>query len=144
VFDTNEICKRGMRGVVTNASTLTFTRGNGTGGGCTDAPILDLAWERVELPTGALVQPVTITHSNNAASGSATLPTSVDLTRTAVFMAGQTHGGQVFGESDYSANDVIGAIQGTATLTATTVTVTRPTTGLGTATFSPFVVQFVP
>lgn len=145
-YDTDDICKRKLRGVVTNATTLDFTRGDGAGGACIDSAIAELAWERVELPAGALVQSVTVTHPNNAAAGWATIATAVDVTRSVVFMAGQGQGGQAGGESNFGGlgNDIVGAVLGTASLSGTTVTVTRPAINLGTASFTPFVVQFVP
>ncbi len=146
VADDAAICKRRLRGVVSSATGLAFTRGDGAVGSCVDSDIAELAWERIELPAVHGVQSVTVTHASNAATGSATLASQVDLTRSVVLMSGQGMGGQAGGESNYSASAVIGAVLGLPTFDAagTTVTVTRAGPNFGTATFSPFVIQFAP
>ena len=143
--DNDVICKRKLRGVVATSAALAFTRGDGAAGNCVDSEIAELAWERVELPAGNTVQSANVLHANNADTGSASI-TAVDLTRSVVFMAGQGMGGQAAGESNFAANDIIGAVVGTATFNTAgnQVTVTRPAANLGTATFTPFVVQFAP
>ena len=146
VADDNAICKRKLRGVVTSTTALTFTRGDGAVGSCVDSDIPELAWERIELPAGALVQSVNVTHASNALTGNAAVSTPVDITRSVVFMAGQGNGGQAAGESNFTSNDAVAAVLGLPTMdaTGTTVTVTRAAINFGTATFSPFVVQFAP
>jgi len=145
VADNGAICKRKLRGVVASTTALTFTRGDGAGGVCADSDLVELAWERIELPTGNSVQAPTVLHANNADTGAGSI-TAVDLSRSVVFMAGQGMGGQAAGESNFASNDIIGAVVGTATFNAAAnqVTVTRPALNLGTATFSPVVVQFSP
>lgn len=137
------ICKRRYRGVVSGTS-LTFTRGNGVVGDCADTTVNELAWARVELPVGSLVQSTTVVHPPGAVVGSSTIATAVDSTRSIVFMAGQGLGGQASGEGDYSADDLLAAVVGIPSVSGTTVTVTRTVPGLGAATFTPFVVQFAP
>ena len=144
--DSEDICKRVLRGVVTDATTLTFTRGNGATGACTDTLVEDLAWERIELPVGGEVQSARVNHAANTDTGSTTIGVAVDLTRTVLLMASQGLGGQAGGESDFAGlgNDVSGAVLGTPSLSGTTVTVTRPAINLGSASFTTYVVQFAP
>ena len=139
-----EICKRKLRGQVTNGTTLDFFRGAGTLGTCVDAPIAELVWERVELPLGSLVQQLHIGHVADTASDAGTLTTAVDSSRTVLFMGSQGPGGQAGGESNYASNDIIGALLGTPSLSGNTVTVTRPAANLGAALFTVFVVQWAP
>ena len=49
-------------------------------------------------------------------------------------------------ETDFAGmgNDVVGAFVGTPSVTGKIVTVTRPATNLGGASFTPYVVQLVP
>jgi len=130
-------CSRLMRGTV-SGTTLNFIRG------CSNAGD-DLMWERVELPAGNTVQtPATpVTMSSGVNTGTFTMGTPVDLTRTLAFSAGQLTSGQGIGETS---GTVFG--EGTARhqLTGTTtLLLTRDAAATaGTAAFSPFVLELQP
>lgn len=98
----SNICRRRTRGEITNATTLTFTRG------CSGADLQDISWELVKLPTGGgSVQQVNgATPSGNDTTGSLTF-SSVDLTRSVMFFGGQGPGGSATG-STTSTTDRVG------------------------------------
>lgn len=96
------ICRRRLRGEITNATTLGFNRG------CTGADLQDIAWQHVRLPGAATVQQV---HGNmSGATGSGNLAISaIDLTRTVGFLGGMGPGGTAGGSTTYSMTDRLGA-----------------------------------
>ena len=133
------ICRRRLRGEITNGTTLTFARG------CTGADIQDIAWEHVKLPTGgATVQQV---HGNTSSGSAATANltiSSVDLTRTVGFLGGMGPGGTAGGATNYSATDRLGAALARVTFNnSTQVVYTRAVSDL-VGQFTGYVVQFNP
>ncbi len=110
----SNICRRRARGEITNATTLTFTRG------CNGADLQDISWELVKLPTGGgSVQQVNgATTAGNATTSS--LPfSSVDLTRSVVFLGGQGPGGSATGSSS-SPTDRVGTSLATVNVSSST------------------------
>lgn len=105
-----------------------------------------LAWERVELPTGTVAQPVDAPiATGSASSGPLTFGASVVDHRTVVLASGQGPGGQAGGETDYGASDDLGVPNATFTLSPPTgLSATRATNVPNVSRFTPFVVQFAP
>jgi hypothetical protein len=153
------ICKRRLRvrhgGSGTPSTELQFRRGAGNmpPAECTNSPIKELAWERVQLPTceeacPAVQHPanVTLMSTTNALSA---MFTSVALHKSIVFMAGQGAGGQSAGETNYAeansaTGDNTGAVHGVATFQSNTQVRIERAVGVATAIFAPQVVQFDP
>jgi len=101
------ICNRLLRGEITGNNSVRFIRGNGAGN-CNDVTIPEVAWERVELPSGYSIQEKDVSISDGQSSGKTGVNT-VALHRTLVFSGGQSFSGQSSGETNFSANDIIGA-----------------------------------
>lgn len=126
-----DIGQKLVRGVVTNATTLTFDRDN-TG------QALDLTWYLVEFTDATTVQ-----HGSEAFGGAetqrdVTLPTAVDLSATFAVGGVQGRGGK----SPYAATDNPGVGWVTAALTTTTnLQLTRGLSGSTTADVGWFVVH---
>lgn len=164
------ICKRRLRGRLhSNGTNIDFRRGAGGGGAgtnCTNSDVLELAWERVQLPVCSAGTGCTTAQSQVSASGGATntSPTSqltngngtttwnitaVTTHRSIVFSGGQGPGGQSAGEGNYNdtngdTGDDTGALHARFYFnSASQVGLTRAVTG-DTANFIPFVVQFDP
>ncbi|MDP1824301.1 MAG: hypothetical protein Q8L48_13690 [Archangium sp.] len=135
------ICRRRLRGEITNGTTLTFTRG------CTGADIQDIAWEVVRLPVTSpvsSVQQVTASTTSGQTSVAVTPFTAVDLTRSVAFIGGQGPGGTATGSTTYTATDRVGAAMARAVLTSTTgLTFTRDSNDL-IGSFTGYVVQVTP
>lgn len=131
------ICHRRLKGEITNATTLTFTRG------CTGADIQDISWETVRLPAGATVTAYAMSASASA-TATQTLSPAVDLTRTVSFLGGQGQGGAASGSTTYTSSDRVGAAQARPVLTnATTLTLNRGTSDL-VGSYTAYVVQLTP
>ena len=135
------ICRRRLRGEITNGTTLTFTRG------CTGADIQDIAWEVVRLPVTApvsSVQQVTASTTSGQATVAVAPFSAVDLTRSVAFIGGQGPGGTASGSTTYTASDRVGAALARAVLTSTTgLTFTRDSNDL-IGSFTGYVVQVTP
>lgn len=133
----NAICRRRLRGEITNGSTLTFNRG------CNGADVQDISWETVRLPAGGTVTQYAMTPASANATTTQTI-TAVDLTRTVVFMGGQGQGGSATGSTTYTSADRVGAAQARVVLTnTTTVTLVRGTNDL-IGSFAVYVMQLTP
>ncbi len=142
----DNFCKRRFRGEVTNGTTLTFARGAGLGGGCTNNNLVELAWEEVLFPSGTLVQPVAVTVGGSQSTGSGSLSTAVDVTRTVLLMAGSGPGGQSAGETNYWASDQLADTVGVPSFTdPSTVQVRRPVNPVATTSlYTVFATQLTP
>ncbi|MDP3155069.1 MAG: hypothetical protein Q8N23_20485 [Archangium sp.] len=110
----SNICRRRARGEITNATTLTFTRG------CNSADLQDISWELVKLPTGggAVQQVNGATTAGNAATASLSF-SSVDLTRSVMFLGGQGPGGSATGSTS-SPTDRVGTGLATVNVSSST------------------------
>lgn len=100
-----EVCKFRFRSVVTNDTTLTFTRALSSGSSnCNNATVGALAWERPTIPTTlATVQafPGVTINGNTSISGSQNLGNQfLGLDRVWTFVSGQGVGGQCGGETN--------------------------------------------
>lgn len=139
------MCKRRFRGAVTSTSLLTFTRGNGVGGNCTNNNVEAISWEELIFPSGTLVQPVTVTVNGTSTSGSGALNSPVDTTRTVLFMGGHGPGGASAGETGYMTSDSLGAAVGTPTFaSASSVGVSRPLLVTDATVYTVFAVELDP
>jgi hypothetical protein len=134
------ICNRLLRGELTGNNTLRFNRGQGSGS-CDDAPLAEIAWERIQFPANYSVQETNVGISYGQASGTVGVNT-VDPTRTIVFSGGQSFSGQGGGETNFSTADIVGAGVGRHRLTsATQLEVVRGHPANSSATFTSYVLQ---
>ncbi|MBN1207713.1 MAG: putative metal-binding motif-containing protein [Myxococcaceae bacterium] len=141
-----DICERALRGELTNGGAqVSFTRGDGDAVNCAGSQFTAISWEVVQFPAGTFVQQVTQHLAAGTASISTTLPTTVDASRTVVFVGGQGASGQALGEGQYKDGEIIGEMRARAELSAdgTTVTLTRDSS-ISSAKFTFFVVQLKP
>lgn len=135
------VCARALRASLNAAGTVTFSRGAGNGA-CT-ATVDEVAYQRVELPAGNVVQQVTFNLA--AAATSATQPISpVDLTRTAIFSGGMMTSGTAWGESALASGELFGEALGRHALTGPTGAEVRRDSASAAAVFTGFVIQFQP
>jgi hypothetical protein len=148
----NYICKRRLKARHADDTTLTFSRGAGSGGECSNSNVVELAWERVTLPSCGMgctpVQhPSDITLNNNQGTGTVTI-TAVETHRSIVFFAGQGAGGQAAGEGNLNVGgpdgDNTGALHGRVDFTSATQVQVDRALAQDTAVFAPQVVQFDP
>jgi len=142
-----DICRLGVRGTVTDATTLTFTRTAGAGGACDDGA-LDVDWERVRVP-GHRVDRFLVTMPATVLDASPVMLTQpIDQTRTIAFFGATTFGGQSMGESSDTTSDRFRDAAARASFTNdSTVQVTRgePTsTGTTASSWTLFVWQIDP
>lgn len=86
-----------VRGDVTSPSSLSFTRGDGSGAPCTDEDVESVSWERVQFPPPTKVVSVSVAMAAGVFAVDAGLA-AVDPTRTLVFAGGQWSNGQATGE----------------------------------------------
>ncbi|MCC6335253.1 MAG: putative metal-binding motif-containing protein [Myxococcales bacterium] len=150
------ICKRRLRARQTNGGTgLSFRRGASTPPAtCTNSPIAELAWERVQLPPCAVACPAAVQHPadislTGATFGTRMLTGAVAQDKAIVFFAGQGAGGQAAGETnfvsaDMNVGDDTGAAHGVAKFTSAMEVRVDRAVGAGNAVFAPQVVQFDP
>ncbi len=148
VNDDNVLCKRRLRGTVASATALSFTRGNGAGGACVDADIVELPWERVEFPTSVSVQSAALTVGSGSTSATGTLAPAVTSHRTLLLLAGQGPGGQSSGETDFAGNtandDDPGVVHGYLSMPSSTQIRVDRARSDGVAVFTPYIVEFTP
>jgi hypothetical protein len=139
------MCNLFVRSEMPSPTAVLFSRGsdNPSATACTNVPLAQVAWERVDFGTRARVQAFTVTNGNNSTD----VPiSSVDTTRSVVFSGGQMAGGQATGETsvDNSGDDSLGpAVARFDLINDTTVRVTRGR-GQGTGTFTFYVVELEP
>ncbi|WP_224247076.1 hypothetical protein [Hyalangium gracile] len=140
-----QYCDRAVRGELTNATTVSFSRGEGDATSCAGVPISSISWEVVEFPAGTVVQSLTRQLVALQPTLTVTLPTSVDPSRTVIITGGQWASGQVHGEGKHTGVDGISDMRAMATLApdGSSITLTRATS-VSTATFTFFVVQLKP
>ena len=134
----DNICRRRLRGIISNASTLTFDRG------CVGADIQDISWEHVRLPAGATVQPLGGAIASGSTTNAVTVPTAVDLTRSFSFIGGLGQGGSASGRTDYVTDDRVGSALARARLTSTTQLTFSRTSNSGNGLWQGYVVQLTP
>ena len=111
------ICDRALRGEITSASTLTFTRSN-EDLGCANATIEAISWERINLGDRGRAQHLRAELNDTLHNIQLTIPTAVDTTRTLVFASNQALSGQGGGETDFTGDDILGAVIARHTLVA--------------------------
>ncbi|GMU61910.1 MAG: hypothetical protein AMXMBFR34_36730 [Myxococcaceae bacterium] len=152
--NTPYICKRRLRARQTGGGNgLSFRRGASgmPPANCTNSPIAELAWERVQLPSCAAC--TAVQHPMDITLTAATFGTrtfsAVALDKAIVFFAGQGAGGQAAGETSFASADMnvgddTGAAHGVATFTSATEVRVDRAVGVGNAVFAPQVVQFDP
>ncbi|MEW6431326.1 MAG: hypothetical protein AB1730_07430 [Myxococcota bacterium] len=151
------ICKRRLKVRHGSSTRLDFSRGAGGGGAgsnCTNSNVVELAWERVTLPScgfscSPVQHPNDITLNDTVPSGTQNLTSAVETHRAIVFMAGQGPGGQAAGEgnfndSDADTGDNTAALHGRATFNSATQVRVERALATDKAVFAPQVVQFDP
>ncbi len=100
----NEICKFRLRGVVTNDTTLTFSRAASSANAlCANTGVSGISWERPAVPTAlASIQAFPSVTINNTSADSANQTigaTALGLDRVWSFLSAQGPGGQAGGET---------------------------------------------
>jgi hypothetical protein len=103
------ICDRVLRGEITSANTLTFTR-SADDLDCETATIESISWERINLGDRGRAQHLDVAFDDIQLSTQVPLATAVDPTRTLVFASSQAVSGQSGGETDFTGDDVLGAV----------------------------------
>ncbi len=90
-------CSLLLRGDLPTNSSVAFTRGAGTDGGCVADPVDQLAWERIDFGNRANVQKLSATLNGGTTTMNVAIA-PVDTTRTVVFASTQLLNGQGSGE----------------------------------------------
>jgi hypothetical protein len=149
------ICKRRLKARLVDDTTMTFSRGAGGGGAgdeCSNSNVVELAWERVTLPScgmgcSPVQHPSDITLNDTEDAGTATID-AVETHRSIVFFAGQGAGGQAAGEGNLNVGgpdgDNTGALHGRVDFTSATQVRVDRALAQDKAVFAPQVVQFDP
>ncbi|WP_224361597.1 beta strand repeat-containing protein [Hyalangium versicolor] len=134
-------CDRGVRGELTNTTTVSFSRGEGDSANCSASKVDEISWEVVTFPSGTVVQQYKQPLTGNSAP--INLTTSVDPSRTLVIAGGQWASGQVHGEGKVQ-TDTISDVRAQAYLFDNSTVNLNRQTATSTATFTVFVVQLKP
>lgn len=142
-WETEVLCDRAVRGELSSATSLSFTRGSNAAA-CTDEAVETVFWERIDFGSRAWAQHFAVSMAAGTASTSITLPEAVDPTRTLVFASGQAQSGQGGGDSTYTGDDLIGASLGVHALTSPTSLTVGRGSSLGTARWYSTVLQLEP
>jgi hypothetical protein len=133
----NDICRRRLKGEITNGTTLTFTRG------CTGSDVQDIAWELITVPATASVATLGGNTGNNGNNVNLAM-SNADLVRGVAFLSGMGPGGTANSATDYNSGDQVGAAQGRAVVNSSSqVGVARPGSD-GVGQFSGFFLQVTP
>jgi hypothetical protein len=103
------LCPYQVRGQMTSANTIAFTRGNGNDVACQALDITAIAWERVQLPPGATSQQVLVSMVDGQSTATATI-SPVDPARSFVLASSQSNPGAAFGETAFNADDQPGVV----------------------------------
>jgi hypothetical protein len=103
-----ELCKFRVRSVVTNDTTLTFSRALSSGSAnCNNATVSGISWERPSVPnalaTVVALPAISITGNTTDSAPQNLGPATLALDRVWTFVSGQGAGGQCGGETDVSA-----------------------------------------
>jgi hypothetical protein len=138
------LCDRVLRGELTSATSITFTRSE-QDTGCENATIEAISWERINLGARGQAQHLDAEVADTTHVDLLTLTTAVDPTRTLVFASGQALSGQGGGETDFTDDDALGAVVARHTLLSPTrVEVRRDFTGDADTRWFSTVLQLVP
>jgi len=111
------LCGFQIRGEITSANTIAFTRGNGNDVTCQTPDVTAIAWERVQLPMGATTQQKPITMADGVSTAAASI-SPVDPARSFTFASSNFNAGQGFGETTYNADDAPGVVGAKLRLTS--------------------------
>ena len=143
---TNAICRHRVRGDVTSAGAIAFSRSaGGPSNPCVDVRMAESIWYRLTFPAAlaTVSTPSSPLQTNAVAAQTWNLGRLVPHHRSWSFFAGQGPSGQSSGETDRSGGDDLGCAVARLTLAdvgpATIVTATRGT-AVAKAFFSPFLV----
>jgi hypothetical protein len=139
----DQMCDRTLRGELTSATSLRFSRGDGNPT-CAGTLVDAIAWERVELPPGWRVQQLEVALAAGEGTGVVPLARPVDVTRTLVLAGGQYTAGQAMGEGSYDQRDVLGEMLGRLELTGPAELTVSRGASLGSARWTAFVVEVPP
>jgi hypothetical protein len=137
--DDNHLCNRMVRGALATDTSIAFSRGNGDSANCYADNVAEIDWERVELPSGTLVQSVNPTVADTVDTATVAI-SAVDATRTFAFAGGQWTNGQSIGES-VDVTQQIGAMTGLHRLASSTSLEVKRGQASGAAQWTSFVVQ---
>ena len=119
------VCQLMVRGEITSATTLSFSRGMADPS-CTGPEIEAISWERIDFGSLANVQPFTIDLGPGVTAATAPIA-PIDPTRAIVLSTAQGVSGQGTGEGTFSNNNLGGELTATFQLQPDSVVVTRAT-----------------
>jgi hypothetical protein len=117
------VCELMLRGELTSATELSFSRGMGDEA-CAGPEIEGVAWQRIDLGALATVQPFTVDLGPDVTTTTVAI-TAVDPARAVVLSTAQGVSGQGTGEGSASASHLGGELTATMTLQPDAVVVTR-------------------
>jgi hypothetical protein len=104
---TSTLCGNLLRGEITSPTAITFTRGNRNDVTCQTPDITAIAWERVQLPTGATSQQVPISVADGMSTAVANI-SPVDPARSFALSSNNYNAGAAFGETSWNLDDLPG------------------------------------
>jgi hypothetical protein len=99
-----------LRVELTNATTITFDRGDGTD------DMTEIVWQAVELKDASTVQRGSVSFATGVDTATAMLSPAVNIKRAVAFGSVQSGAGQNMGRSPYTGNDITGVGSVTARL----------------------------
>ncbi|MBM7117459.1 hypothetical protein [Archangium primigenium] len=141
--DTANLCNRTLRGSIdAAASQLRFSRSYDTF--CPTPALTGVSWERIQFPTGTVVQAVAPVALDGALTTKATLATAVDTSRTLLLAGTQAHNGQSSGETSHKATAKSGVVTGRLVFTSPTEVEVRRDLSTGPAQWSVYAIQLNP
>ncbi len=141
--DASNLCNRTLRGSIdAAASQLRFSRSYDTF--CPTPALTGVSWERIQFPTGTVVQAVAPVALDGALSTRATLATAVDPSRTLLLAGTQAHNGQSSGDTSHKTTARPGVVNGRPVFTSPTEVEVRRDLSTGTAQWSVYAIQLEP
>jgi hypothetical protein len=138
-----DVCAVMVRPTLASPTSLRFSRGVGSDGGCTGVPFPPRFFERIDFGSRASVQQVEVRFDADDRTASANVR-AVDLSRTLVLTSSQSAAGQGAGETSMLGSRLFTAATASTVLSGpTSVQVTRSEGGAASA-FTVYVVELVP
>ncbi|WP_434389559.1 hypothetical protein [Melittangium boletus] len=141
--DPTNLCNRTLRGSIdAAASQLRFSRSYDTF--CPTPALTGVSWERIQFPTGTLVQAVAPVALDGMLTTRATLATAVDPSRTLLLAGTQAHNGQSSGETSHKTTAKPGVVNGRLAFISPTEVEVRRDVSTGATQWSVYAIQLDP
>jgi hypothetical protein len=134
------VCSRAVKPFIAGAGTVNFSRNAGLS--CANAAVDDIQYQRVQLPSGNVVQQVPFSLAAGASSAAQSI-TAVDLTRTVIFSGQMMTGGTAFGETA-NGGELFGEALGRFSFLSSTLVQVQRDANVSAAAFTGWAVQFQP